>query len=236
MNKYSLSVVFCAVDESDLLAQVYRKIAAFDLADEFVFILSKRCSAACHRTVEEICQRESKARFVTQDGIGLGNAIQCGMKQVAGTHMIVWPADDGMDTASFPKMVALSKENPEAIVKVSRWLEKGSFIAYNKIRVVINYLSQRLFALLSRAPLTDFTNPTQIAPVRVYRSIRWEYEDARMIPEMVFKPINREVRFIEEPCRDISRRSSASHVKFCILVKYYFVIFKLIAQKREKLG
>lgn len=228
MDEYRLSVAFCAVDESDLLEKAFYKISHYAQADEYIFVLSKKHSSLCNKTVKKICAQNASCRRVIQSGQGLGNAIKTCIAQAHGTHLIIWPADDGVDTNAFPKMLALSRQNPDAIIKVSRWLKKGSFVGYNKLRLSVNYLSQKAFASLYHSSLTDFTNPTQIAPLAVYRSITFEYDNAALIPEMVFKPLKNSVRFIEVPCKDISKRTSASHVKFLELVQYYFVILKIL--------
>ena len=227
MGEYKLSVAFCAVDESDLLEAAFRKINSYEQAFEYIFVISKEYSPACRKTVEKICSQHSDCRWFIQSGKGLGNAIKNCISQARGTHLILWTADDGMDTTSFPKMVELSRHNLNDIIKVSRWLQKGSFIGYNKLRLAVNFISQKAFACLYHSSLTDFTNPTQIAPLSVYRTITFEHENAAIIPEMVFKPLKKGVRFIEVPCKDFSGRSSASHVRFRELVQYYFVILKI---------
>ena len=227
MKEYSLSVVFCAVDETYSLIDTHKKISSFGLADEYIFILSKKASEACIKTVKSICESNGSCSFRFQSGTGLGNAIRDGITAVSGTHIIVWPADDGMDTDAFPEMVRLSKENPEKIISVSRWLEKGCFEGYGKIRKIINFISQKLFSVLYGEKLTDFTNPTQIAPVNVYRKIRWQGERFDFVPEMTFKPLRLGCRFIEVPCGYQKRKEGNSNTDIKELIKYYFVILKI---------
>ncbi|MGN1480206.1 MAG: glycosyltransferase [Acutalibacteraceae bacterium] len=226
MSDYRLSLVFCAVDESDLLEDSFNKTFYNDSVCECLFVLSQNCSSACLETVKRFCSNE-KCRYIFQTGFGLGNAIRSAFDEVCGTHIIFWPADDGMDDAALPKMIELSKENSDKIVTVSRWKRKGDFSNYGKIRKIINFISQRFFSLLFNSELTDFTNPTQIAPIDVYRQIRWEHEGFEFIPEMIFKPLKIGVQFIEVPCKNIERRTDKSHSGFLSLVKYYFVILKI---------
>lgn len=233
MNEdYRLSVVFCAVNESYSLMQAFQKIDSYAAAFEYLFVLSKKSAEKCTETVKEICKKEN-CSYIIQSGKGLGNAIRDGIKSVTGTHIIFWPADDGMDTASFPEMVGLSMNNPEAIVTVSRWLKKDGFNGYGKIRKIINGVSQRLFAFLYRSDLTDFTNPTQIAPVALYRKINWQGTGFDFIPEMTFKPLRLGCRFIEVPCKNNKREDGSSNSRFFQLIKYYFVILKIMIMKKK---
>lgn len=226
-DEYRLSAVFCAVDETYSLIDTHKKISSSALADEYIFILSKNATAGCVETVRSICESNKNCSFRFQSGAGLGNAIRDGIKAVSGTHMIVWPADDGMDTSAFPEMVRLSKESPEKIISVSRWLEDGCFEGYGRVRKIINFISQKMFALLYKAKLTDFTNPTQIAPVSVYRKINWQGERFDFVPEMTFKPLRLGCEFTEVPCRYQKRQEGSSNTDISELIKYYFVILKI---------
>ena len=233
-NGYRLSVVICAVDETFSLKRTFEKLDAFHAASEYVFVLAKNCAAGCLETVKQICERPD-CRYLFQPGVGFGDAIRASFNEVTGTHMVVWSADEATDVASFPEMLRLSKENPEKIVKISRWLRKDGFEGYGRIKKAINFISQRAFALLYRSKLTEFTNPTQIAPVQVYRAIRWERDDFAFLPEMVFKPLKLGVDFIEVPTKNVAREEGHTHNHLKGWLMYYFSILKIYFTKKEKL-
>ena len=225
-NNYTLSVVFCTINETISLVDAYSKISKHNLADEYLFVVAKEASAECLDVVQELCKNE-KCRYITQSGYGLGNAITDGFFAVNSSHIIVWPADDDMDSAAFPRMVELSRSNPEKIVSVSRWLAKNGFDGYPRLRKVINYISQKAFAMLYKSDLTDFTNPTQIAPTSLYRSIKWSGNDFELIPEMIFKPLRLGCEFIEVPCKNIPRTDGKTNGTFFKFAKYYKMIYKI---------
>ncbi len=229
---YSLSVVICAVDESFTLDATFRGIDRFHLAQEYLFVLSQNCTSDCLATVQTICARED-CRYVIQSGFGFGNAIRESIALVRGSHMIVWSADDAIDSGCFPELVRLSEAHPDCIVTVSRWLSSDSFRGYNPLRKVINRVSQKLFACMYRSDLTDFTNPTQIAPVALYRSIRWEHDGFDMLPELTFKPLKLGVRFIEVPGKYVPRQEGKSHSRFSELVSYYLRVLQILCMDRR---
>lgn len=232
--EFSLTVGFCVTNETDLLLNAFSKIKGTNCADEFVFVLSRNCSEESKKTVESICMSNDICKFFYQDSFGLGNAIKKIIDVSTASHLIVWPADDGMDSSSFPSMVECAKENPNEIIKVSRWLRKGDFENYNKMRYLINKISQKMFSLLYHSKLTDFTNPTQIAPLKVYRSIDFKNDDFSFIPEMVFKPLINNVEFIEIPCKNTEKRTGKSNGNFLSLAKYYLVIIKIYFEQFER--
>ncbi len=231
-NNYSLSVAFCTINETSSLIDAFTKVSALNCADEYVFIVAKNATAECKKTVEELCKNE-KCRFTFQDGYGLGNAIRKSFDEAKGTHLILWPADDDMDIKAFPEMARLSRKNPEKIVTVSRWKAENGFEGYGKLRTVINFISQKAFAILFKSDLTDFTNPTQIAPVSIYRKIKWQGNDFAFMPEMIFKPLKIGCEFIEVPCKSIPRKDGKTNGSFSKFAKYYPVIFKIYKMKPE---
>ncbi len=233
-NAYSLSVVLCAVDETFSLRETFEGVDRFHLADEYLFVLSQTCTDGCLQTVREICTRDD-CRYIIQSGRGFGNAIRDGILEVKGDHILLWSGDGATDSAAYPELVRLSKDNPDAIVTVSRWLSDDGFPGYNPIRKAINRISQRAFALLFRSEQTDLTNPTQIAPTAIYRSIRWEQNGFDFLPEMIFKPIKLGARFIEVPGRCLPRREGKSHSSFRELALYYVRILHIYRMDRSEI-
>ncbi len=227
---YSLSVAFCTINETTSLVDAYEKVSGCNCGDEYIFVVAQTASEECKSTVKRLCENEN-CRFVVQNGKGLGNAIRTAFDEAKGTHLIVWPADDDMDSSVFPEMVRLSRMNTEKIVTVSRWKAKNGFEGYGRIKKIINYISQKAFALLYKSDLTDFTNPTQIAPMSLYRKIKWSGEGFEFIPEMIFKPLRLGCEFIEVPCGSIQRKDGKTNGSFSAFAKYYGVIYKISKMK-----
>ena len=231
---YRLSVVICAIDETFSLENTFHKIDGYGGVAEYLFVLARTCTPGCLATVKKLCARED-CRWVYQSGKGLGNAIRESFREVTGTHMVVWSADEGTDVASFPLMAALSRERPDTIVKISRWMHENGFEDYGRLKKLLNFISQRCFALMFRSPLSEFTNPTQIAPVAVYRAIRWERTDFALLPEMIFKPLKLGVPFAEVPTKNVARVEGRSHNTFKGYCLYYCMIFKIFFTPKQKL-
>lgn len=234
MEKYSLSVAFCATNEAESLHEVYSKISRYNYADEYIFVLAETATDKCIETVKCICSNLN-CRYVFQKSPGLGNAIREAINEAKGSHIIIWPADDGMDTEAFPEMVSLSEKNPDKIISVSRWLKKNGFDGYGKLRKVINFISQKWFAFLYKSSLTDFTNPTQIAPLKLYRSINWQGQGWNFIPELIFKPLKLGQEFIEVPCKNFKRKEGKSNANFFKLTQYYLIILKIYFMPIQKI-
>lgn len=232
MGDYKLSVAFCTIDETYSLKHAYQSISKLNFADEFLFIVANNATPECVNTVKELCMHPD-CKYFFQNKKGLGNAIQDAIKFACGTHLILWPADNDMDISSLPNMVKISRDNPEKIITVSRWLAEDGFKEYGRIKTMLNYLSQKAFSLLYKVDLTDFTNPTQIAPIDIYRNIKWVGNGFDFIPELIFKPLKLGCDFIEVPCKTLRRQEGKQHRRFKELIKYYFVILKIHGMSEE---
>ena len=235
MNEdYSLSIVICAVDETFSLERTFQKLDSCGGADEYVFVLSKTCTPECLSTVQRLCERPD-CRWLYQSATGFGNAIRDSFEIVRGTHMVVWSADEATDVSSFPEMLRLSKQNPDMIIKISRFLQPDGFDGYGRLNKFLNHISQRAFGLLFRSDLTEFTNPTQIAPTALYRRIRWTHTGFDFLPEPVFKPLKLGVKFMEVPTRNVPREEGKSHNTFFSHIFYYRTILEIFFTKKENL-
>ena len=233
-DDYRLSVAVCAVDETFSLDETFRKLDASGAAYEYLFVLAKNCTAACRETVERICCR-ADCRWMYQPGRGFGDALQTVFREARGTHVVVWSADEATDAASFPEMVRLSKEHPDKIIKISRYLHPDGFYGYGCLKRTLNGISQKCFRLLYHSALTEFTNPTQIAPMRIYRQIRWERSGFEMTTEMTFKPLRLGVEFLEVPTKNVPRKEGRSHRTFSAALLYYYMILKIRLTDPEKI-
>ncbi|MBQ6164697.1 MAG: glycosyltransferase [Clostridia bacterium] len=233
-EKRSLSVVITAYDETDSLRRVFDKLDAVGGADEFLFVLARRCSLDCARTVKEICDEKPYCRRIVQTGYGFGNAVREAIDSVRGTHMLYWTADSGAaDPEIFPELLRLYNRYPDKIITTSRWLDGEGYRGYTPARKLINYVSQKTFRLMFRSQLTDFTNIIQIAPVDIYRRIRWEQTDFSFNAEMMFKLVKAGCEFIEVPSRNVERTEGKSHTTLRELVRYYPVIWKIFLSAKD---
>lgn len=233
-DDYRLTVAICAVDETFSLARTFRKLDSYGAAYEYLFVLSRKASDGCRRTVNEL-SRDPRCRQMEQPGTGFGDALKTVFREARGTHVLVWSADEATDTASFPEMLRLSRANPDAVVKISRFLDPDGFRGYGAVKKRLNAISQAGFRLLYRSALTEFTNPTQIAPAALYRRIRWERDGFELTTEMTFKPLRLGVRFIEVPTKNVPREEGRSHRTPGAAALYYYMILKIRFSPVERL-
>jgi hypothetical protein len=109
-------------------------------------------------------------------------------------------ADIPVSLESIPIMIKKAKINPERIIKISRWLERNSFIKYGYLKKFFNFFAQKFLRLLFNSKLTDFTSPILIAPTYIYKNIIFIYS-ATTFTQRIFHhitiPTNRFIFFVQ---------------------------------------
>ncbi len=87
-----------------------------------------------------------------------------------GSHTILMAPDPETKPEDAPVLVAAAKENPEALIPASRWRGRG-FSGYNPVKLVANWVFQRIFALICMVDLSDMTFGYRILPTHLTREI-----------------------------------------------------------------
>jgi len=213
MDEYSVSIVILATDETESLKKTVDYIAECCeyKPDKVIIVLSRRatqdCVSMCGRLKEEY-NGYLEVFFQQKDGIG--SAVRHGIDLVKTTHMIFFPADLAIELKSIDRMISLSKQEPEIIVKTSRWIEKGSFVGYNKTRLVLNFFAQLFLRLLFFSKLTDLTNPVQIIPVEYQKNINWQEDGFPILIEQTIVPVRLGYDIKEVPAKCLPRNEGES--------------------------
>ena len=103
---------------------------------------------------------------------------------IRSSHVILFPSDLAISISSVAEMIHQEKENPEGIVKTSRWLNGNSFHDYSPVRKCLNRIGQSFLRLLFHSTLTDLTNPVQIMPSKVFIETCWKEKKHPMLMKM----------------------------------------------------
>ena len=111
-------------------------------------------------------------------------------------------------------LIRESKKRPDAIVTGSRWLRGGGFEGYNPVKLVLNYIFQKLFSFIFGVNLTDMTYGYRIIPTNIANSIHWEELKHPFLFETLVKPIRLGVEVIEIPMKWKARSSGESQNTF----------------------
>lgn len=238
MNSISVSVVILATDENKSLRETvdYINNRCTEKIDKTIIVLSRNASEECISTVEYIKKTYGDViewSFQSEDGLGC--AAMHGIKMVKTTHMTFFPADLAIELKSLDRMISVAKNNPEKVVKTSRWLESNSFVGYNKFRYVFNKLSQLFLRVLFMSNLTDLTNPVQVIPTAYEQTVDWKEKGVCTMIEHTIVPVRLGYKCVEVPAKCLPRTEGISKNSRMQTVLYLKTAFRVRFSPIEKI-
>lgn len=206
---------------------------------EFIAIVCERTEKASLEAINKakiICEKkEVPLHVLYQTHPFAGGAVRDGMEYASGSHTIMMAPDLETDPHSVKDFIEMAKEYPADMITASRWLKKGNFAGYSKIKYVLNYIFQKTFSLIYRVKLTDITFGYRLAPTKLFQSIEWEETKHPFFLETALKPIR-----LGTPIHEISsgwaaRQEGKSQNSLLQTFMYLKIAFKVRFEKKEKL-
>lgn len=239
MNFEKVSIYIGATDENESLKKtvdyIMHNCNACDI-DRVVMVYSSKSSASCIAAIEELSKKYYGTVFgMLQKRPFVGGAIRDGFDSAESSHIMLLPGDLGVSLDCIPKMINCAKENPEIIVKTSRWLEKGSFYGYKKLRKVLNKLAQIFLRVLFLSDITDFTSPVQTMPTALYKMIEFKELNFPVLIELVVAPLRVGAKFTEIPVRCNGRTEGKSKNSFKQTALYLKTALRVRFSPKKKL-
>jgi glycosyltransferase involved in cell wall biosynthesis len=237
----SVSILLPAINETYSLQQTVETILNVcqkeDLC-EFFIVLCNKSTSECIKTAEDIKQQVNNSipvRIYYQKQPFIGSAMREAFDLVKGTHVVMMSTDLETDPAVIPEFIKQIKEHPDDIVTASRWIGNGTFIGYNTIKLIANFIFQKMIALLFWSKLTDITYAYRIFPVPLAQSIRWEETKHPFFLETALKPLRLGVHIHEIPAQWKARTEGESQNSFFKNFDYFRTAFKVRCMKKNKI-
>ncbi len=236
----SVSIIIPALNETYLLKRTFEIILeTCDIIDikEFIIVLCDRSTPACRETAEQIksAYNSFSVRLYDQKKPFIGPAYQEAFEIAEGSHIIMAAADMDMDPYAISKFIEKSKESPESVILASRWIAGGKFHGYNKLKLVLNFIFQKILALVFWTKLTDMTYGFRLYPAELMRSIQWEETRHPFFLETCLKPLKLGVDFIEVPAVWRIRTEGTSEIAFSGCLRYLRTVFRVKLMNKRKI-
>lgn len=213
----SVTVILPVVNETTSLAET----VAIILRDvrsrikEFLIVVCDRTTPGAMAVVERLQTDLGELVVVHRQKLPyLGGAVREAFDMARGSHVILMASDLETDPNIVRAMIAEEEKNPAGIVTASRWIKGGSFRGYSKIKLVCNWIFQRLFSLLYCTRLTDMTYAYRIFPTKLVQAIHWEELRHPFLFETLAKPLRLGVPVVEIPSVWIARTEGDSQNTF----------------------
>ena len=195
---------------------------------EYIIVVCEKTKPESMQTIRELQERLPNKIVVHHQHLPFaGGAIQEAFQLARGSHTIMMASDLETEPADVPRLIAESKKHPGAVIATSRWRQGGSFHGYSKIKLVANWLFQKLFSTLYGTNLTDMTFGYRLYPTELIQSICWEELRHPFFFETVIKPLRLGVPVIEIPTTWGARIEGESHNSFFRNFAYFAPGFRI---------
>jgi hypothetical protein len=174
-------------------------------------------------------------KMLVQTRADIGGALQDAVDYTETSHIMFFSADIPTELDIIPTFIKNSKESPEYIWKISRWLRKNSFSGYGNIKLLLNYLGQKFIKLMYKSELTDHTTPILISPVWIYKMIKFSKLDFSCLAEAVLIPYRLGFCVKEIPTRCLARNEGKSKNSIMHIWAYLKTIIRIRFVNKNKL-
>ncbi len=221
----SVTVILPVVNETVSLrttVETIRHVVKRELIREFIIVTCKRTTPEAMAVVEQLQKELGELVVVHEQKMPfLGGAMREAFNLARGSHVIMMASDLETDPKDVAVLIAEAGKYPEAIITASRWQGGVQFHGYSKIKLVCNWMFQRLFSILYATRLSDLTFAYRIFPTKLVQAIRWEDFRHSFLFETLVKPLRLGVPVKEIPSTWRARTEGASQNTFFRNFEYF---------------
>jgi glycosyltransferase involved in cell wall biosynthesis len=220
----SATIILPVVNETYSLVQTVESILETSKPDvrEFLIVVCDKTTPESMATIESLRARLGDLVVVHRQKLKfLGGAMREAFDLARGTHTIMMASDLETDPALVPRLIAEARAHPAEIVTVTRWHTEGGFENYSQLKLIANWVFQKLFSLLYWTELTDMTYAYRIFPTKLLQAIKWEELRHPLLFETVVKPLRLGVKVTEIPGFWRARTEGESQNTFARNFEYF---------------
>lgn len=221
-DKSKVSIVICARDEGEGLAQVISSVRSF--AEEIIVV-----DGHSKDNTREIC-RTAKVKYILDHGLGRGDGVRMGLAAARGEVVVLFDADGSHNPADIPRFVRpIFLRRADLVIGSRR--TGGSFDLnmgfYGIIRSggadFLAYLVNRKF----KTKLSDILYSFRAVRKSIVKDLSLTACGFEIEQEMVVKCLKKGFVLLEIPSRERARAWGRAKLKTITGVKF---IFKLVSE------
>ena len=219
----SLTAVLPTLEETHSLTHTIDVLVADlrdDLAQIVIIVCEKTTSQALAHAEAAVEKYPDLVSVHWQDEPFFGGAILKAFEVSTGSHTILMAPDLETKPEDAHVLVTAAKEHPDAVITASRWAG-GGFHGYSRIKLALNWVFQKCFAVLYGVRLTDMTFGYRILPTHLTKTINWEERRHPFVLETIVRPLRLGVRAVEVPTSWTARVEGESVNPFMRNFEYF---------------
>jgi glycosyltransferase involved in cell wall biosynthesis len=190
---------------------------------------SKESKLICQRLVEQY----KIVKIQYQEKIpGVGWAIREGMMIAKGKYLALMSADLETEPEAIDRMMLKIQETNCDLVIGNRWLKGGGFKNYEKKKLVLNWIFQKLFGLIYSTKIGDLTYGFKIIKKELADNIQWTGELHEIYIETTVRPLKLKYKIEQIPTIWIGRKEGISKNTFFKNFRYISVAFNVLFEQK----
>ncbi len=221
----TFAVIITALDETWSVKQTVERVAAENADDvaEIIMAIAPHTTAACREAIDEMETKfpDLVRRLEQRELPGVGGAIRECVATVKAPWTLMMAADLETPPESVKDIVRRAMEGDVDIVATSRWIKGGAFGDYNRVKLVCNWIFQKMFSLLYLSRLTDMTYGYRAYKTAILQDYRWKETGMAFFMESICRPLRCGERIAEVPVKWQRRREGISHITLAAFLRYF---------------
>lgn len=209
----SLSVVVTVYTETFSIVETVDRVMKDDRGPlvEILLVVAPKASAETFRICRKlVAENPLVAMHVQNTGPGVGRALKEGMLLAKGDYIAIMSGDLETEPEAVRRMYDKAIETGADVVVGNRWLKGGGFVNYDKFKLVLNWIFQKMFRVIYWTRIGDLTYGFKLFKKDVVHSIDWESPFHEMYIETTVKPLKMGYRLEQVPTIWIGRREGES--------------------------
>ncbi len=221
------AIIITAIDETWSLKQTVDIVLAenADDVEEIAIAIAPRTTQACRAAIDEILAMHPElVRCLEQRELpGVGGALRECFATINAPWTIFMSADLETPPESVKFIIQRAKAGGIDIVATSRWIKGGAFGNYNRVKLICNWLFQKIFSLLYFTSLTDMTYGFRAYRTEILKDCRWNETGMAFFMESICKPLRIGLQIAEIPVKWQKRQEGVSHIRAYDFLRYFRV-------------
>jgi len=192
LGEIQLSVVVTVYSETFSIDETVNILLGRDrnYIKEILLLTSPRASEETFGICKAWVAKDPRVKLVVQkNNPGIGWAYREGMEAATGNFVALMAGDLETEPAAVDRMVQKIVETGCDGVIPNRWLPGGGFTNYDPLKLVLNWVFQKMFKVLFWTRLGDFTFGFKILSREITRAIAWEGTLHEVCIETTLKPL-----------------------------------------------
>ena len=234
-EKQITSIIITVYSETFSVEQTIERLIKKDRGYILEIILlvhpnsSKESKLICQRLVEQY----KIVKIQYQEKIpGVGWAIREGMMIAKGKYLALMSADLETEPEAIDRMMLKIQETNCDLVIGNRWLKGGGFKNYEKKKLVLNWIFQKLFGLIYSTKIGDLTYGFKIIKKELADNIQWTGELHEIYIETTVRPLKLKYKIEQIPTIWIGRKEGISKNTFFKNFRYISVAFNVLFEQK----